>query len=240
MRFIAAILLCLLGLFTVTLSSLAQPRPIVPRVQPGNAYEPVVDAPGLPRVLLIGDSISEGYTLPVRKLLQGRANVHRIPQNGGPTKLGIEHIEKWLGPGKWDVIHFNWGLHDLMFFPDPKAEPVQYEKDRLELYERNLSVLVARLKQTGAKLIWATSTPVPDQMSSPRSPPKRSAVVKVYNEAAARVMKEFSVPVNDLNAYVAPVVAKLQRAHDVHFGTEGSEFLARKVAEEIAAALPGK
>ena len=127
-----------------------------------------------------------------------------------------------------------------MFFPDPKAEPVRYEQDRLDLYERNLRVLVARLKQTGAKLIWATSTPVPDQMSSPRSPPNRSAVVKVYNEAAARVMKECSVPVNDLNAHITPVVAKMQRANDVHFGTEGSEYLAKKVAEEIVAALPGK
>ena len=65
-------------------------------------------------------------------------------------------------------------------------------------------------------------------------------MVKRYNEAAARVMKEFGVPVNDLHAHVAPVVAKLQRAHDVHFGLEGSEFLAKQVAAEIAAALPAK
>ena len=146
-------LLGLLVLCTGTLNLLAQQRSIAPRAQPGNPYEPVVEVPGLPRVLLIGDSISEGYTLPVRKLLQGRANVQRIPQNGGPTKLGIENIERWLGVGKWDVIHFNWGLHDLMFFPDPKVEPTQHEQDQLDRYERNLRVLVARLKQTGAKLI---------------------------------------------------------------------------------------
>ena len=233
-------LLGLLVLCTGTLNLLAQQRPVVPRAQPGNPYEPVVEVPGLPRVLLIGDSISEGYTLPVRKLLQGQANVHRIPQNGGPTKLGIEHIEQWLGPGRWDVIHFNWGLHDLMFFPDPKVEPTQHEQDQLDLYERNLRVLVARLKQTGARLIWATSTPVPDQMSSPRSPPNRSGMVKRYNEAAARVMQANHILVNDLHAHVAPVVAKLQRANDVHFGTEGSEFLAKKVAAEITAALSGK
>lgn len=45
---------------------------------------PITDTPGLPRVLLIGDSISMGYTLPVRDLLKGRANVHRIPENGTP------------------------------------------------------------------------------------------------------------------------------------------------------------
>ena len=108
MRFIPANLLCLLALLAGAFNALAQQRPVVPRAQPGNAYEPVVEVPGLPRVLLIGDSISEGYTLPVRKLLQGRANVQRIPQNGGPTKLGLANLDQWLGPGRWDVIHFNW------------------------------------------------------------------------------------------------------------------------------------
>ena len=46
--------------------------------------------PGLPRVLLIGDSISIGYTVPTRKLLQGKANVHRIPENGGATTTGLQ------------------------------------------------------------------------------------------------------------------------------------------------------
>ena len=40
-------------------------------------FEPIQDNPALPRVLLIGDSISIGYTLPVRELLDGRANLHR-------------------------------------------------------------------------------------------------------------------------------------------------------------------
>jgi len=68
---------------------------------------------GLPRVLLIGDSVSVGYTLAVRKELEGKANVHRPPSNCGSTKIGMRDLDKWLGVGKWDVIHFNWGLHDL-------------------------------------------------------------------------------------------------------------------------------
>jgi acyl-CoA thioesterase-1 len=50
----------------------------------------------LPRVLLIGDSISIGYTIPTRKLLKGKANVHRIPVNGGPTTRGLEQVENWV------------------------------------------------------------------------------------------------------------------------------------------------
>src|ERR1051325_9877533 len=77
------------------------------------AFAPVTDRPGLPRVLLIGDSISIGYTVTVQKALAGKANVHRIPENGADTVNGLKKIESWLGDSHWDVIHFNWGLHDL-------------------------------------------------------------------------------------------------------------------------------
>ncbi len=118
----------------------AQPRKPLGKVRA--EFRPVVDAPDLPRVLLIGDSISMGYTLPTRALLRGEANVHRIPTNGGPTTRGLAAMDRWLGNGKWDVIHFNWGIHDLRHMPDGKrrVEPEDYEK--------NLRKLVARLKQT--------------------------------------------------------------------------------------------
>ena len=98
-----------------------------------NPMAPIKDVPGLPRVLLIGDSISIGYTLPTRALLKGKVNLHRIPTNGGPTIKGLEQIDAWLGKKKWDVIHFNWGLHDLKYmgpngenlFPREKGGKVQ-------------------------------------------------------------------------------------------------------------------
>lgn len=54
-----------------------------PAEQPGEmrGRGPVADDPDLPRVLLIGDSISIGYTKPTRQLLAGKANVHRVPSN---------------------------------------------------------------------------------------------------------------------------------------------------------------
>src|SRR5436190_23849583 len=70
--------------------------------EPNPILAPIKDVPGLPRVLIIGDSISMGYTGPVRALLKDKANVHRIPANGGPTKSGTSHIAEWLGDGKWD------------------------------------------------------------------------------------------------------------------------------------------
>lgn len=169
-----------------------------------------------------------GYTLPVRKLLEGKANVHRIPTNGGPTKNGVASIAKWLGAGKWDVIHFNWGIHDLKYMPDGKrqVEPADYEA--------NLRSLVAAMKATGAKLIWATTTPIPE---GELNPPRRFGQVKEYNEIAARVMAENGVAIDDLNTYITPKLATLQNPHDVHYSAAGSEYLAQQVAAEITKAL---
>ena len=80
--------------------------------------EPPGDAKAeLPRVLLIGDSISIGYTKPVIELLKEKAEVHRVKGNAGNTGRGLERLPKWLDAkhGKWDVIHFNWGLWDLCY-----------------------------------------------------------------------------------------------------------------------------
>ena len=58
------------------------------------AFAPVIDNPELPRVLLIGDSISIGYTVPVRNALAGKANVHRIPENGADTVNGLKRMRR--------------------------------------------------------------------------------------------------------------------------------------------------
>jgi acyl-CoA thioesterase-1 len=77
------------------------------------AYAQIVDDPRLPRVLLIGDFVSLGYTLSLRRDLAGTANLHRPAANCGSTKTGLRDLDKWLGGAKWDIIYFNWGLHDL-------------------------------------------------------------------------------------------------------------------------------
>ena len=77
-----------------------------------SALVKVRDDESLPRVLLIGDSISIGYHLDVRSALAGVANVHRPTENGGPTSNGVEKLEEWLaehGERPWDVIHYNFG-----------------------------------------------------------------------------------------------------------------------------------
>ena len=196
--------------------------------QKGPAFVPVEDVAGLPRVLLIGDSISIGYTVPVRELLQGKANVHRIPANGGPTSNGLAHIDEWLGEGKWDLIHFNWGLHDLKIMEDGQRQVP------IEDYERNLRQLVARLNRTKARLVWASTTPVP---AGKLNPPRESADVVAYNLVAKKIMTESGIAIDDLYGFALPVLEKIGLPVNVHYTEPGYRALGERVAAAILAEL---
>lgn len=184
------------------------------------AWDFVKDDPKLPRVLLIGDSVSRGYTQPTRAALAGVANVHRAPANCGPTASGVKNLEVWLGTGKWDVIHFNFGIHDR---GTPAAD-----------YVNRLEAIVGRLEKTGAKLVWASTTPIPDNPAQKQT--ARSIVEK--NALAAEVMRKHGIPTDDLFAALTPRLADLQNPNDVHFTAAGYEFLGAQVAAAIRAALP--
>ncbi|HEY0945654.1 MAG TPA: SGNH/GDSL hydrolase family protein [Opitutaceae bacterium] len=212
----------------------AKPAPAAPAKDP--ALVQIADEPGLPRVLLIGDSISMGYTLPVRARLQGRANVHHPSENCGDTGRGLRRLDAWLGDGKWDVIHFNFGLHDLKYL-DAQGNYVPPERGSqvspLPKYEANLRALVDRLKKTGAKLIFATTTPVPGGTLGRVEHDELG-----YNETAVRVMKESGIPIDDLHAFVVPRQQDLQRPQNVHFTDAGYAQLGDVVTAQIEAVLP--
>jgi len=202
-----------------------------------NPMAPIKEMPGLPRVLLIGDSISIGYTLPTRALLNGKVNLHRIPTNGGPTIKGLEQIDTWLGKKKWDVIHFNWGLHDLKYmgpngenlFPKEKGGKVQVP---IQEYEKNLERLVVRMKKTNAKLIWRNTTPVP-----PGSKGRYVGDSIKYNAAAARVMIRHGIPTHDLFTMSKKRMKEIMLPANVHYTKDGSEVLGGDVAMVILEAL---
>jgi acyl-CoA thioesterase-1 len=226
---------------TAALSADTKAAPAPKKRAPNPSLAKIEDVPGLPRVLLIGDSISMGYTLPVRELLKGKANVHRIPTNGGPTTNGLANLKAWLGESKWDVIHFNWGLHDLKYIgsdpkvlADPKAEG-SHPQVALADYEKNLATLVTQMKATSAKLIWCTTTPVPDGSSG-----RVLGDEKKYNEAAARVMKSAGITTDDLCAHAEAKLKDVQLPANVHYSPAGYDYLAKKVAAEIENHLPKK
>lgn len=216
------------GLATGTVGrGMAQEKSAKPaKRRPNPVFAPIKDDPGLPRVLLIGDSISIGYTLPARAALAGKANVHRPPTNCGPTTRGLEQIDAWLGDGTWDVIHFNWGLHDLKFIEGKRQVP-------LDQYEKNMKRLVVRLKKTGAKLIWCSTTPVPKGCS----PPRTNEDVIAYNAVAKKIIDANGIAVDDLYAFALSRLEEIQRPANVHFTPQGSKVLADRVAASILKAL---
>ena len=200
------------------------------------AYVPVADIAGLPRVLLLGDSISIGYTLPVRRALRGVANVHRPAANCMSSRYGVCHLEEWLGEGKWDAVHVNFGLHDCVRDGAAPAVP-------LDEYQRNLEIIFDRLSQTGARIVWANTTPVPGHLLQPdptESGPAmvyRESDVEQYNAAAEVVARARGCEIDALDQCVRPHLERLQRPNDVHFTSAGYARLGRQVADLLRSLL---
>lgn len=205
--------------------------------------------PALPNVLLLGDSISIAYTRPVRAMLQTKANVFRPmmpdgqrPANCGETRMGLANFDTWVGHTAWDVIHFNWGAWDFCYrHPDSK---VQGKRDKVngtlsvppDEYARNLEQLVLRLKATGAKLIWASTTVVPENEAG-----RFIGDDAKYNRIAEVIMKRHGIAIDDLYTVSKNFDGKYSvKPGDGHFTPAGSDLLARQVAAAILEALPKK
>jgi alpha-L-fucosidase len=189
----------------------------------------------LPRVLLIGDSICGGYQKGVKKLLADKAVVVKNKGNGEHTGTGLKKLDEWLGDGKWDVIHFNWGLWDVAY-RNPKSKNFGHLDKvdgkittTLSEYEKNLRELVARLKKTGATLVWAGTTPVPDG-----EPGRIKGDEVKYNAVAAKIMAENSIAIDDLHAEV------IRRGRPKTNNVHDTGDLSGKVADSILAALANR
>jgi lysophospholipase L1-like esterase len=198
----------------------------------------------LPRVLIIGDSISIGYFPFVKELMNGKAEVTRpFKENGNSencqgTSNGVMNIHRWIGDTEWDIIHFNFGLHDMKHVDPVTREnsnnpehPLQAD---LKQYKHNLQVIVEALKRTGAKLIFATTTPYPDEVGGPLRDP---GMPEKYNKAAMKIMKNNGITVNDLFTFVIPRMNEWQRPNNVHFTEKGSQMLAEQVTKAINSQL---
>jgi len=170
-------------------------------------------APGamaLPRVLIIGDSVHRQSMGPLEKMFQGKAVIaHAQASPIHNTTTMLEALETMLGESKWDVIYFNCGLGDLIHrVPDLKSFRVMpiheggVKATSPDNYEANLREIVKRLKATGAKLIWANTTPI--RASTSNVFELGSEVT--YNDLAAKVMAENEVPISDMYNHVRDVI----------------------------------
>lgn len=185
------------------------------------------------KILIVGDSISLGYTPFVKDSLANEGVI--VEHNNGNAQdsgYGLKNIGKWIKSGDYDIIQFNWGLWDLCYrHPDSK---VQGNRDKvngtltytLEEYEQHLEDIVKILeKETDAQLIFVTTTYVPKEEVGrfPEDPQK-------YNEVAKKVMKRHSIPVNDIFERSISIHKQYgQGVDNVHYWDDGYKELSKLI-----------
>lgn len=169
----------------------------------------------LPRVLIIGDSITSRYSSEVRNQLKNKAFLSVMATSkavGDPALL--DEIRTILNQYKFAVVHFNIGLHG--FNPD--------------VYRKGFPEMIETIKKhaPGAKLIWATTTPCKGEETSLSS--------RKRNEIADEFIKKENIPVDDLYALVMSNTnnpAIMWDGGGVHFTEAGAAFQGKQVAESI-------
>lgn len=214
-----------------------------------------------PNVLLIGDSISMavpftpgGYGANTKAALEAK-NISVWHQGGwqkggqaSNTVKGLKCTEastagEWLNvTGTYDVIHFNFGLHDLVDAgPGEGAQHVEVEQ-----YGKNIAELYSRFAARAKKVIFATTTPCPNVTTSMG---RSDAKVVAYNAAAVAAVRTVAASlgaellVDDLYSAVDGYCGKdyktcdLQKPANVHFESKGCQFMADKVVDSIVKAL---
>ncbi len=201
------------------------------------------DDPKLPRVLVVGDSISMNYHEAAKRALAGVANYHRNEGNASSSTAGVANMELWLGDYKerglhWDVIQFNHGLHDLKQTYDASTNTFGAHSVPLDDYKKNLEKEITILKRTGAKLIWCSTTPVPNDNKGTYARHKGAELD--FNRAALEVMKLHpEILITDLHQVVdgSPVFDTWRKGNDVHFNRGEQTRLGEAVAATIRKAL---
>lgn len=209
----------------------------------GRAMVDLIEPPK-PRVLILGDSISIGYTSFVRQMLKDEAVVFRPmkkqkPENCCGTDYGIKQVDRWLeiDGGNWDVIHVNFGLHDLKHVDAKTGRNSNKAEDPLqsdpEQYESQLREIVGKIKATGATVIVCTTTPVPPGCK----PLRETDAPEIYNRIARKIAAENGFAVNDLFEFANGKLDEIQLPANVHFSRKGSKVLAGEVVKVIRSCL---
>jgi len=189
-----------------------------------NIWIPDANGTRLPRVLLIGDSITGGYGPTVAESLKGKASVARLTTSksiGDPALLA--EVALVLGQYRFDVVHFNNGLHGWGY---SEAE-----------YQKHFPELVATIRKHApkARIIWATITPIrtPGNLGKVAEGTKR---VKARNKIAEECVAKEAIPTNDLYGLVANH-PEYYSQDGVHFNSQGIAVQAEQVTARILQSL---
>jgi hypothetical protein len=199
-------------------------EPIRERIEWADIWVTDADKDNLPRVLLIGDSITRGYFSEVEKRLVGKAYCARLTTSKCVSDPSFpDEVQLLLKQYKFAVIHFNNGLHGWGYNED------QYRGGLLAFLE------TVEKNAADAKLIWATTTPMRNR-DNLQQISERTERVKTRNQIAAEIMKERDIPTNDLYGLVEQH-PDWHSGDGVHFNGKGKEAQGAAVAESVLKCL---
>jgi hypothetical protein len=198
--------------------------PIRERIEWADIWVTDADKDDLPRVLLIGDSITRGYFGEVEKRLAGKAHCARLTTSKCVSDPSFpDEVELLLKQYRFAVIHFNNGLHGWGYRED------QYQDGLLRLIE------TFKQHAAGAKLVWATTTPIRER-DNLQQISERTERVRTRNRIASEIMKDRGIPTNDLYGLVEQQ-PDWHSGDGVHFNGKGKEAQAKQVAESVLECL---
>jgi hypothetical protein len=195
-------------------------EPIRERIEWADIWVTDANKNDLPRVLLIGDSITKGYFGEVEKRLAGKACCARLTTSKCVSDPFFPaEVQLLLKQYKFAAIHVNNGLHGWGYTEE------QYRDGLLRLMN-------TFQKHAGdAKIIWATTTPVRERDNLQQISERTERVI-ARNQIAAEIMKEHDIPTNDLYGLVEQH-PDWHSGDGVHFNGKGREAQGAAVAESF-------
>lgn len=224
---LASFVLALLPGASVAQTVIAPPQRHVARepIEWIRLWLPNVNQKGLPQVLLIGDSITEAYYKDVVADLKGKAYVGYFASS---LSVGDPMLPKQLAlilrNYKFDVIHFNNGLHGKGY---SEEEYARYFPQYVKTIQGNAH---------GARLVWANSTPVRMGKDMAEFAPWTQRVGARNRIADAYVRKE-GIPIDNLYGVVLRHPEYYLGVDGTHPNAQGRATEARDVAASILKAL---
>jgi len=190
----------------------------------------MITDPARPRVLLIGDSILNGYLPYAVKALAGKVYVDAWVNPYCQSEHFNVLLAEVLANGPYDVVHFNMGLHGWQKGRIPEGQFEPLTKAFVEIIQQ---------KCPRAKIIWASSTPVTVKGKPGELDPEINSNIVGQNRMAAKVMAEMNVPVDDFYALLITQL-NLARGDQFHWNAPAYRILADAAARAIVASLPAK
>lgn len=169
---------------------------------------------GRPAFLVIGDSVSLGYTPFLKEAYPDTQVIHNSC-NAMNTKNGVKKIKEWAGHApRWEVCTINHGLWDI----NPKY------RVGLNSYLKNLELEIETLKESCNRVIFVTTSNVDKSKGGNRNPQN----VLIYNEAAKELMSSLNVETCDV--YPRSVAEKSNLTDAVHYNRDGYQALAEEIS----------